>query len=87
MGNRWVINLLSSQTKAAVERFAGKARLHDIAVEQHRVNLKGREFWRMQVTGFATGEEAGCYGKLAQKKLGLKDVWLFERSTSDGQTA
>jgi hypothetical protein len=70
MGNRWVINLLSSQTKAAVDRFAGEARLHDIALEQHRVTVKGREFWRVQVTGFATGEEAGSTGSWPRKSSG-----------------
>ena len=82
----WVINLLSSPNKAAVDRFAGQARLHDIAVEQHRVTVKGRQFWRVQVTGFATAKEARSYGELTQKKLGLKDVWIFKRPTSDGQT-
>jgi hypothetical protein len=72
--------------RVAVDRFAGQARLHDIAVELHRVTVKGREFWRVRVTGFATAKEARSDGELTQKKLGLKDVWIFKRPTSDGQT-
>jgi hypothetical protein len=55
-------------------------------VELHRVTVKGREFWRVRVTGFATAKEARSDGELTQKKLGLKDVWIFKRPTSDGQT-
>jgi len=75
----WVINLLSSPNWAAVERFAGQARAQDIAVEQRRVRIKGREFWRVQVSGFATAEVARSYAESAQPKLGLKDVWIFKR--------
>jgi uncharacterized coiled-coil protein SlyX len=75
----WVINLLSSPNKAAVERFAGQARAQDIAVEQRRVRVKGREFWRVQVSGFATANAARYYAESAKAKLGLKDVWIFKR--------
>ena len=55
---RWVINLLSDPNKALAERFADSARDHGVPVEQTRSELKGRVFWRVQITGFKTMSEA-----------------------------
>jgi hypothetical protein len=74
----WVINLLSSPNKSDADRFAEKARKQGIPVEQRSVRLKGREFFRVQLTGFLTEKQAGESAGLVKERLGLKDVWIFK---------
>jgi cell division septation protein DedD len=77
-GGRWVINLLSDPNEALVERFAAKARDHGVSVEQNRTEVKGRVFWRVQITGFGTASEAQVHAEEIKAKLHLKDVWIFK---------
>ncbi len=74
----WVINLLSSPNKADADRLAVRARTNDIPVEQNRVKVKDRDFWRLQVTGFVTSDQAEDYATSVKAKLGVKDVWIFK---------
>ncbi len=75
----WVINLVSSPGKANADRLAEKARSRDIQTEQQQVTVKGKQYWRVQITGFLTAEEARGYADTAREKLGLKDVWIMKR--------
>ena len=74
----WVINLLSSPKKSDADRFADNARKQGIAVEQASISLKGREFFRVQLTGFLTKKQAEESARPVKDKLGLKDVWIFK---------
>jgi hypothetical protein len=74
----WVINLLSSPRKSDADRFADIARKRGIAVEQTTIMLKGREFFRVQITGFLTEKQAEESARPVKDKLGLKDVWIFK---------
>jgi hypothetical protein len=74
----WVINLLSSPKKSDADRFADKARKQGIPVEQGSIRLKGREFFRVQLTGFLTEKQAEESARPVKDKLGLKDVWIFK---------
>jgi len=76
---RWVINLLSDPDKALADRFADRARQGGIAVEQNRSEVKGRVFWRVQITGFETAGEARAHADEVKAKLRLKDVWIFKQ--------
>jgi hypothetical protein len=78
-GGPWVINLVSSPSKADADRFAARARASDIETEQQQVTVKGRQYWRVQITGFASAEEARAYAGTARAKLGLEDVWITRR--------
>lgn len=78
-GDPWVINLVSSTRKADADRFEEKARSRDIKTEQQLVTIKGQQYWRVQITGFATAKEARTYADSARDKLGLKDVWITRR--------
>jgi hypothetical protein len=78
MHGPWVINLLSSPKKSDADRFADKARNQGIAVEQGTVSVKGREFFRVQLTGFLTKKQAEESARPVKDKLGLKDVWIFK---------
>lgn len=75
---RWVINLLSDPNKALAERFAASARDRGVPVEENRSEVKGRMFWRVQITGFGTMSEARAHAEEVKKKLRLKDVWIFK---------
>jgi|GEM_PF-3164755 len=75
----WVINLTSSPSKADAERFAAKAKSRNIATAMQQVTVKGTQYWRVQITGFASREEAKVYARTAREKLGLKDVWITKR--------
>ena len=75
----WVINLVSSSSKADADRLAEKARSRGIETDQQPVTVKGKQFWRVQITGFSTQEQASAYADTAREKLGLKDVWIMKR--------
>ena len=74
----WVINLLSSPRKSDADRFADNARKQGIPVEQGTVSLKGREFYRVQLTGYLTQKQAEESARPVKDKLGLKNVWIFK---------
>ena len=75
----WVVNLASLPDKADADRFAARARSKDIQVEQYAVIIKGKEYWRVQASGFLTVTEARSQANIIKKKLGLKDVWITKR--------
>ena len=74
----WVINLISTTSKAEADRFAEKARSVDIQTVQQQIILKGTPYWRVQIAGFSTAEDASAYAETAKEKLGLKDVWIMK---------
>lgn len=78
-GGPWVINLVSSPRKADADRFAEKARSRGIKTEQQLVTIKGQQYWRVQITGYATAEAARAYAGTARDRLGLRDVWITKR--------
>lgn len=78
-GGPWVINLASSPSKADADRLTEKARTRDIQTEQQQVTVKGTQYWRVQITGFSTAEEARAHAGDAKEKLGLKSVWITTR--------
>jgi cell division septation protein DedD len=77
-GGPWVVNLVSVYDKAAANRFAEKARTRGIHAEPHQVDVKGKQTWRVQVSGFTTRDEASAYGDMSKQKLGLNSVWIFK---------
>ncbi|MGB7933084.1 MAG: SPOR domain-containing protein [Gammaproteobacteria bacterium] len=78
-GGPWVINLASSRSKESAERFRARAGTRGIAADLHRVSVKGTEYWRVQVTGFATAAEAKAEAGLIKEKLALDDVWIVKQ--------
>lgn len=74
----WVINLVSTPSKSEADRLANKAESRDIETELEQVTVKGTDYWRVQITGFATADEARSYGDIAMEKLGMKDVWIMK---------
>ncbi len=75
----WVVNLHSLQNRAAAEDFAALARSQGIEVELKDVKIRGEQFWRIQVTGFPTSDEARSYAGATRNRLRLKEVWVMKR--------
>ncbi len=73
---KWIINLVSLSRKADADRFAEKAQSKDIETKQQQVTVKGKLFWRVQITGFSTKAEAMANSGVVKEKLGLEDVWI-----------
>jgi hypothetical protein len=74
-----VINLLSSPDKGYVEQYAARARSRGVPVELHSAEVKGRTYWRLQLTGFATASAAKAGAGPVKKKLRIRDVWIHRR--------
>jgi cell division septation protein DedD len=75
----WVINLASFQQKVDAENFGIKANSKGVAAEINQVTVRGKKYWRVQVPGFSSADEASTKASEVQNKLGLKDVWIVQR--------
>lgn len=75
----WVINLASLQRKVDAEHFVVRANSKGISAEINQVTVRGKKYWRVQVPGFSSAEEARTQVDEVQHKLGLKDVWIVKR--------
>lgn len=75
----WIINLLSSRRKLDTDKLAELAATHGIPVVESRAIVKGKEYWRLQVTGFKNATDAKNYAIPVKKKLGIQDVWIFRQ--------
>ena len=75
----WKINLISSPAQADAMRFAQRAKDRGVSTKLQEVTVKGTPYWRVQVTGFASREEATAYSEIVKDKLGLNDTWIMKR--------
>jgi len=75
----WVINLASVQHKKNADHFRAKVESRGIAAELYQVTVKGRDYWRVHVPGFATAAEARAEARLIKEKLGIDDVWIAKQ--------
>jgi hypothetical protein len=75
----WVINLVSTSSKVDADRLAKKALSKSIQTEQQQITVKGTQYWRVQITGFSTADDARAYADTAKEQLGLKDAWVMKR--------
>jgi hypothetical protein len=75
----WVINLVSTSSKIDAERMARKALSKNIQTELQQTTVKGTKYWRVQITGFPTADDAKTYAVTAKKQLGLNDTWIMKR--------
>lgn len=75
----WSINLASLQQKVDAERFVKMTHSKGVIAEINQVTVKGMQYWRVQVTGFSSSNDARAKAGEIQEKLGLKDVWIVKR--------
>ena len=50
-----------------------------VTVGLYQVTVRGKDYWRVHVPGFATAAEANAKASLIKEKLGLKDAWVAKR--------
>jgi cell division protein FtsN len=72
----WVINLASLRSPRQAENFKSKAGMKGFDTSIQQVTVKGRDYWRVQITGLATLDEANARGNAIKQRLGLKEVWI-----------
>lgn len=75
----WAVNLMSFSTRKQAENFMVKAGMKDFGTSLQQVTIKGKEYWRVQVAGLATREEAKSLGNVIKQRLALKEVWVTRR--------
>jgi len=72
----WTINLASLQTRKQAENFKSKAGMKGFDTSIQQATVKGRQYWRVQVTGLSSLDEAKSRGEAIKQRLGLKDIWI-----------
>jgi hypothetical protein len=75
----WTINLISSPDKTYAVSFSDKAQSRGISTELQEASVKGTPYWRVQITGFSTQDEAITAADTVKDKLGLTDIWIMKR--------
>jgi len=78
-GGPWVINFVSTSSKNDAELLANKALSKNIQTGLQQTTVKGTKYWRVQITGFPTADDAKTYAVTAKKRLDLKDTWIMKR--------
>jgi hypothetical protein len=62
-----------------VDRLADLAAKAGIQTTTARAEVKGRNYWRLQVTGFSSLGEAKRNAEPVRKALGIDEVWIFKK--------
>jgi hypothetical protein len=75
----WVINLISSRDKAYVEQFSKQSGAEQYDAVMNSATVKGRQYWRLQITGFESAAAARKHAVTVKRALGIKDVWIFKQ--------
>jgi len=75
----WTINLISSPDKTYAVSFSDTAQSRGISTELQETSVKGTPYWRVQVTGFSSQDEARTAANTVKDKLGLTDIWIMKR--------
>ena len=75
----WFVNLASLLHKADAERFVADSESKGVAVGLYQVTVRGKDYWRVHVPGFASAAEANAKASLIKEKFGLKGTWVAKR--------
>ncbi|MEZ5542875.1 MAG: SPOR domain-containing protein [Pseudomonadota bacterium] len=75
----WLINIASVGNRDDADHLAAAARSKDFPTALQPVTVNGKHYWRVQITGSATHEEARQTADRARTVLGLKDLWIMAR--------
>ncbi len=73
----WKINLISSPSREDAMHFANKAKSRGVITEVEQVSVRGTRYWRVQISGFATYDEALEHSNSIKTSLGLRDTWIY----------
>ena len=72
----WAVNLMSVTEKVDAERQLKGFRDKGVAAEIQPKTISGKQWYRIQVTGFDSKQEAKKYAASVKAKLGIASVWV-----------
>ncbi|MGH8558361.1 MAG: SPOR domain-containing protein [Methylococcales bacterium] len=72
----WSVNLMSLTDPALAKKQLESLLKKGISAEIKRTNISGKNWYRVQVSGFKTKRQAQEYGESVAKKLGLSGAWV-----------
>ena len=79
----WVINLLSSPDKAYIDDAMTTARSRGFEAVVTNATVKGRQYWRLQITGFESMAAAKTAAEPVMEQLEgplkIKDIWIHKQ--------
>ena len=73
----WSINLISLSSQSSVKKLQTDFHGKGVVTEVKEVTIKGKQWYRLQVAGFSSKQEATAYVIQVEEKLGLNKVWIF----------
>jgi len=74
----WVIVIASVATRAAAEKALKGLKANGINAEVKPTTVKGRPWYRIRISGFASRQEANAKKASLQKQHGIKDTWIHK---------
>lgn len=75
----WVIYLASLRRKEGAVKFITMLQSRGVHATSHAVTVRGHEYWRVFVPGYATAAEANTEARHIKEKLDLDNVWVAKR--------
>ena len=75
----WVIYLASLRHEEGAVKFITMLQSRGVNATSHTVTVRGHEYWRVYVPGFATATEANTEARHIKEKLDLDNVWVAKR--------
>jgi len=75
----WVINLSSHTKESLATKELNRLKRLGLDAEMHSAMIKNRTWYRIQITGFASKEEASAQLNDVRQKSGLRDIWIGKK--------
>lgn len=75
----WIINLVSSPDRNDVIRMARLATAAEIQTTIEPAEVRGKQYWRLQIGGYASLDEAKRQSASIKQALNIGEVWIFRR--------
>ncbi len=72
----WAVNLMSVKERSIADKQLSKFKKQGVAAVVKSVKIKGKRWYRIQVTGFKTRQQAQTYAKSVKSKLSLSGTWV-----------
>ena len=76
----WTVYLASYNNSRQLEKMYKRFRSQGVATERQQLVLKGMQWHRLYVPGFKSKQAAQTFADQASEILGLKGVWVAQRS-------
>jgi len=75
MNTGWVVNLVSVDSKYAASKALARYKAQGIAAEIFPTKVKGKNWYRLRISGFANKQEANAQKDYLATRFGIKDAW------------